>query len=69
MLVISQLLKGRSSVKVGKLIRLKDGSVGLIVDINCSPSSGSEYIVIHTGEAFHLDTRHLTGWEVIDESA
>jgi len=55
-------------MKVGKLIRFKDGSVGLIVEINRSLSSGSEYIVIHTGEAFHLSERHLEGWELINES-
>jgi hypothetical protein len=55
-------------MKVGDLIRLKDGSIGLITKIARSPSSGSKYIVIHTGEAFHLSTKHLEGWEVVNES-
>ena len=55
-------------MEVGDLVRLKDGTVGLITEVNQQPSSGAEYIIIHTGEACHLDTRHLAGWELIDES-
>ena len=55
-------------MKVGNLIKLKNGTVGIITAVERSPSSGSEYIIIHTGEAFHIDTMHLEGWELIDES-
>jgi len=52
-------------MKVGDLIKFKDGSVGLIVEIAWSPSGGSEFIRIHTGETLHLDCQHLEGWRVV----
>ena len=52
-------------MKVGDLIKLKDGTIGLIVKFGTASVSGARFFVIHTGEAFYPDIQHIEGWELM----
>ncbi len=52
-------------MKVGDLVKLRDGTVGLVVKLGVSPNHGAPFFIIHTGEAFYPDNRYIEGWEEI----
>ncbi len=55
-------------MKVGDLIKLRDGTACLIIKLSWSASQKLPYFTIHTGEHFFPDCQHIEGWEVISES-
>ena len=52
-------------MQVGDLIKLKDGTVGLVIKLGFSPSQEASYFIIHTGEAFFPDCQHIERWQAV----
>lgn len=54
-------------MKVGDLIKLRDGTIGLIIKMASSASQNLPYFTIHTGEHFFPDCQHIEGWKKVEE--
>jgi hypothetical protein len=52
-------------MKVGDMIKLRDGTIGLVIKVRVARNQGASYFIIHTGEAFFPDCQHLEGWQAV----
>ena len=52
-------------MKVGDLIKLRDGSIGLVVVMGFSKIQDVPYFQIHTGERFFPDCQKIDGWKAV----